>query len=305
MRISGNMISNQIIQNLNIDLSRLQDIQQQTTTGQRIKVPSDDPLGAQRVVNVNEALASMEQHQRNNNFVASWVSASESTLNGASDYLLRANSLAIRGANDPTLTQTERNALGDEVNSILEGMVSAGNGTSESKYIFGGYQTQTQPFQVTRVAGDITAVTYAGDDGVDQVEVDQGLTVNKNVTGRQIFQPPAGTDVFATLITLRDNLRSGNIAGIRTGIDDTKLAQQQVVTQISQLGNKANMLEMSASSLTEKKTALTKLSSQLADVDMPDAIVRLQTAQNVYTAALESSAKILQQSSLMNFLSTA
>lgn len=296
------MISNQIIQNLNIDLARLQDINQQVSTGVRLNAPSDDPLGAQRVVNVNEALAAMDQYQRNSDYVTNWISASESTLNGANDLLSRANTLAIRGANDSTLTQTELDAIADEIDGILESMVSAANTVSEGKYIFGGYQTQSAPFQVTRSGGEITAVTYAGDDGADQVEIDRGLMVNKNVPGSQIFQPAAGTDVFACLISLRDDLRSSNTAGIVAGIDATSSAKQQVVTQISQLGNKTDMMEIAAQNLAEKKLALTELSSQLADVDMPEAIVRLQTAQNVYTAALESSSRMLEQQGLMYFL---
>jgi len=303
MRISGNLVSNSIIQNLNIDLARLQELNQQTATGKRINAPSDDPLGAQRVVNLNEALAGIVQYQRNAGYVTNYVSAAEGTLNGAVDVLRRANGLAIRGANDATLNQNELNAIADEINGILEQTVQAGNTRSEGKSLFAGYQTTTDAFTVTRNAGgDITAVTYAGDNGVEQIEVDLGLTVNKNVTGAQVFQPAAGTDVFASLITLRDDLRAGNAAGVSAGIATTNAALDQVVDQVSALGNKTNLLQRATDNLASKKLGLVALDSQLADVDMPAAIVQLQTAQNVYTAALQSSAKILQQPSLMDFL---
>lgn len=304
MRISGNMISNQIVQNLNIDLARLQDLNQQVSTGVRIRVPSDDPLGSQRVVNLNEALAGIGQYQRNANYVTNWVSASESTLSGVTDILTRANTLAIRGANDATLSQDELDAIADEVNGLLEQTVNAANTTSGGKTLFGGFQTQTQAFQVTRNAGgEITAVTYAGDNGVEQVEIDSNLTVNKNVPGSQIFQPAAGTDVFAALINLRDSLRAGDAAGVNTAITETQNSMQQVVDEVAALGNKTTLMDKATENLASKKTGLVKLNSQLADVDMPDAIVQLQTAQNVYDAALQSSAKILQQQSLMDFLS--
>jgi flagellar hook-associated protein 3 FlgL len=303
MRVSGNMVSNQIIENLNIDLARLQDYHQQVSTGKRINVPSDDPLGSQRLVNINEALNGIEQYQRNANYVTNWVSASETTLTGAADSLQRANGLAIRAANDVTLDTQERNAIADEVNGILEQMVNTGNTQSEGKYLYGGYQTLNPPFQVTRVAGEITAVNYVGDNGVEQVEIDSGLMVNKNVPGNQIFQPAAGTDVFATLINLRDAMRADNNAQIVAGITATGDAQKQIVTEISQLGNKTNMMDMAGTNIAAKKLALTTLNSQLADVDMPEAIVKLQTAQNVYDAAMQSSAKILSQRKLMDFLS--
>ncbi len=303
MRVSGNMVSNQIIENLNIDLARLQDYHNQVSTGKRINVPSDDPLSSQRLVNINEALNGIDQYQRNAKYVTNWVSASETILTGTTDSLQRANGLAIRAANDVTLDAQERNAIADEVNGILERMVNAGNSQSEGKYLYGGFQTLNPPFQVTRGGtGEITAVAYVGDSGVEQVEVDSGLMVNKNVPGNQIFQPAAGTDVFATLINLRDAMRAGNNPQIVAGITATDNALKQVVTEISQLGNKTNMMDMASNNISAKKTALTTLNSQLADVDMPEAIVRLQTAQNVYDAAMQSSAKILSQRKLMDFL---
>jgi flagellar hook-associated protein 3 FlgL len=302
MRVTGNMMSNEIIQNLNIDLARLANANEEVSTGKRINRPSDDPQGTQQVVNINEALAGIDQYQRNASFVTNWTDASEGALSGVGTALQRANTLAIRAANDVTLNQQEKDTIADEVNSILEQLVSAGNTRLEGKSIFGGYQTSGDAFTTTVVGGEITAVTYSGDSGVDQVEIDQGLVVNKNVTGDNVFQPGAGVDVFQALIDLRDNLRANNTAGISAGITNTDQAHQQVVEQVSMLGNKTNTLEMAGENISAKKTGLVKLNSSLADADMPDAIVRLQTAQNVLDSALQSSARILQQQTLADFL---
>ncbi len=302
MRVTGNMMSNQIIQNLNIDLARLQDVHEQASTGKRINRPSDDPLGTQRVANLNEALDGIDQFQRNASFVTNWISASEAALSGAGEALQRANTLAVRASNDVTLNQQERNTIADEVNSILEGLVAAGNTKLEGKGLFSGFQTSSDAFTTTVVGGEITTVAYSGDSGVDQVEIDQGLVVNKNVTGDGVFQPGAGIDVFQALIDLRDNLRANNTAGIHAGITDTDQAQQQVVEQVSMLGNKTNMLEMAGENISARKVGLVKLNSELADADMPETIVRLQTAQNVLDSALQSSARIMQQQSLADFL---
>lgn len=300
MRVTGNMITNQIIENLNIDLARLSKVNDQVTTGKRISQPSDDPLGTQRVVNIEEALAGIDQFQRNAGFVTNWVTSSESALSGVAQAITQATTLATRGANDPTLNTEEMNALADEVNGLLEQVVAASNTKLEGKTIFGGYQTQTDAFTTTVVGGEITAVAYNGDSGVEQVEIDTGLTVNKNVAGDAAFL--TGMDVFQTLIDLRDALRADNQVGVSAGITNTQTAHQQVLDQVSLLGNKTNMLEMAGENISEKKIGLIKLSSELADVDMPEAIVEMQTAQNVLDAALQSSARILQQRSLMDFL---
>lgn len=302
MRISTNFVSNQIIENLNVDLARLTNLNTQVSTGRRIQQPSDDPLGAQRVTSVGEALSRLTQHQRNATYVTNWLGTTESALSGVNDALRQANSLAVRGANDATLTQTELDALASEVNGILENVFQLSNTTLEGRYVFSGYQTATSSYQAVMGGGEITAVNYQGDAGVDQVEIDQGQTVNKNLPGSAVFQPAAGLDVFATLIALRDDLRAGNQAAVAAAIGTTEAARQQVADQISIIGNKTNQLESVGETLAAKKIGLVNLESQLADVDMPTAIVELQTAENIYTAALESSARIMNQSRLMDFL---
>jgi len=123
------------------------------------------------------------------------------------------------------------------------------------------------------------------------------------VPGSPVFRPGAGgTEVFASLSNLRDDLRANNAAGIQSGIAETRSAHDQIVNQVSVLGNKTNMLELTSETLADKKLRLTTLGSQLADPDMPEAIVQLQSAQNVYQAAVESSARILQLNGLMHFL---
>ncbi|MEW6517294.1 MAG: flagellar hook-associated protein FlgL [candidate division FCPU426 bacterium] len=302
MRISTNLVSNQIIENLNVDLERLTALNNQTSTGRRIQRPSDDPLGAQRVTSVGEAISRLEQYQRNSTYVTNWINATESALTGVNDALRRANSLAVRGANDATLTQTELDALASEVNGILENIYQLSNTTLEGRYLFSGYQTATSSYQAVMAGTEIASVNYTGDAGVDQVEIDQGQTVNKNLPGSVVFQPAAGIDVFATLVALRDDLRAGNQAAVAAAIATTETARQQVADQVSILGNKTNQLEGVGENLATKKNGLVNLESQLADVDMPSAIVELKTAENIYTAALESSARIMNLPKLMDFL---
>ncbi|MCD4813456.1 flagellar hook-associated protein FlgL [bacterium] len=302
MRITTNMVSNQIIENLNINLANLAKIQEQTATGKRILNPSDDPLGTQRVISIKEAIDGINQYQRNADYVTNWVTASESALGAVNDSIMRANSLAVRGAQDITLNQSELDAIADEIDGLIDQVLNAANTRLEGKSIFSGYQIDTDAFTATRVGTEVVSVAYSGDIGVDQVEIDTGLIVNKNVPGDQILQPAAGVDVFDILIALRNDLRAGNTAGVENAIAMTDQAQEQVLNQISFLGNKTNQLEMADSNISEKKMGLEALNSKLEYVDMPEAIVQLQTAQNVYDAALQSSSRMLQQRSLMDFL---
>src|SRR6185436_14142390 len=101
-----------------------------------------------------------------------------------------------------------RQALGTQIDQILEGVVSLANTRGPAgAMIFGGQEVTVAPYTVTRdVNGKITAVASnpRGIDGQMRVEVVEGLTVAQGVSGNTVFGAISdSTNVFSTLIRLR------------------------------------------------------------------------------------------------------
>ena len=69
MRISTSQIYDQNIRSIMNNQEDLVKTQQQLATGKRIITPSDDPVGAAKVLRLTEEIDELEQFQRNNDLV--------------------------------------------------------------------------------------------------------------------------------------------------------------------------------------------------------------------------------------------
>ena len=67
------------------------------------------------------------------------------------------------------------------------------------------------------------------------------------------------------------------------------------------LGARMNRVELTAGRLDDDNINFTKLMSKNEDVDIAEAIMKLQNEQNVYTASLSTGARVIQPS-LVDFL---
>jgi flagellar hook-associated protein 3 FlgL len=132
------------------------------------------------------------------------------------------------------------------------------------------------------------AVTYTGDSGQIKYQVSSGTTSQVNIPGDSVFKP-----VFDALISLRDDLQSGDIAAISDSdlkkIDD---ASDNLLSWQAEVGARTNQLENTSQRLDDLKTNFTKLLSDNEDVDVAATIMDLKMQQNVYQAALSTGASM-------------
>lgn len=108
------------------------------------------------------------------------------------------------------------------------------------------------------------------------------------------------TNVFNTLIAIRDNLKNG----VLPTTDQTNAIQSfydNLVNNESKLGNTQNQLENVQSMLTQKTTDYKELISKQMDVDTASLTIDLQNMQYSLTATYKMASMILPKS-LMDYL---
>jgi flagellar hook-associated protein 3 FlgL len=274
-------------------------------SGRRLNAPSDDPTGTARALTVRSRQTANSQYLTNIAAARGNLSTSESTVRSAIDYLQQAKDLAIQGSNDSN-SAAARQALGEQVNQILEAMVSFGNSRgANGGMLFGGQESNVPPYTVTLdVTNKITAVTVnpRGIDGTLPVEVAEGLTVAQGVSGTITFGTMADpTNAFDTLIRLRDALNANNGANVRAELDDLTVAHDRATTASILVGTRLALLETMENRLMDEAEGLASALSTLEDADMAKAITDLNAIQTLYEAGLASGARLLQQS-LVDFL---
>lgn len=177
--------------------SRLQaenaNTQQQIASGRRVLTPSDDPVAAARIVQVQEELALSEQYQKNINSVTNLLGAEEQQIETATNTLIRIRELTIQ-AGDGALSFDDRRGIATEMRQNLDQLVAIANSRSASgEYLFAGYQSAQQPF----VQSADGSINYVGDEGQRFVKVSATTTLATNDTGKALFMDvPSASNTF-------------------------------------------------------------------------------------------------------------
>ncbi len=144
-RVSSVLARNVILSNLRRTQEELLRTQEQLSTGLLINRPSDDPLGANRVIDFTEGIARGEAYLRNLGTAGGRLSAADGALDSADDLLLRAQEIFLeqRGG---TADAASRLQASQEVGLLLADAVRQANARFEGRYLFAGHRTTVQPF---------------------------------------------------------------------------------------------------------------------------------------------------------------
>jgi flagellar hook-associated protein 3 FlgL len=305
MRVTSNIIGTQLTRDLHTALIALAKQQRMIATGRRINEPADDPGGTARALTIRGREAANAQFQRNIATVRTRLTAGESSLRSGIDFLQQAQELAIQGANDTSDAQA-RQSIGLQINQVLEQMVSLANGRGpDGAMLFGGQEVTVAPYTVTRdVNGLITSLTVnpRGIDGTTPAEVSEGLTMNQGVSGNTAFGALTDpTNVFDTLIRVRDALNINDGATVRAELDNVQAIHSRVLTASQVLGTRLGWLDSLESRLQDESVSNITSLGAVEDADMAKAISDLNQIQTFYEGGLAAGARLLQNS-LLNFL---
>ncbi|MGD0152385.1 MAG: flagellar hook-associated protein FlgL [Thermacetogeniaceae bacterium] len=305
MRITNHMLMTNTLNNLQNNLASLQNAQNQMSSGKTVSEPSDNPVATSRIMTLNSSLAAQDRYNSNIGDAENFLSISDTALGSLSSSLQNIRNLMLQGGTDTT-TADDRAAIGEQVDQIISQMVEDGNSMNGSQYMFGGYSTSSQP--LTR-NGD--AITYNGDGGQIDYPLAQGVQMSVNTDGNSLFQVsasaassgPGNSDLFNTLIEIKNDLKSNTNVSDLTGTLLTKLddISSQVLSLRSVVGAKTNRLDAAKSRNETDKTAMTTVLSSLQDVDVAQASVEYSEKSYVYQAALATAAKVLTPS-LVDYL---
>src|SRR6056297_1451241 len=193
MRMSSVQIFQQGLSAMLTQQQKLAETEQQLATGRRILTPSDDPVAAVQIMDITEDLARVDQYQRNANLALGQLAQEETALADTGNLLQRVRELVLQ-ANNATQTPETRSAIATEIEARIDELVGLANTRDASgEYIFGGFQSQSQPF--SRQGG---SVVYAGDDGQRFVQVGSSVQVAVRDSGAEVFMSvPSGNGSFS------------------------------------------------------------------------------------------------------------
>jgi len=193
-RISSQQFYERAFQDIGRTQGDIARLQAGIGTGRRILKPSDDPSGAARARDLEEALARIEQYGKNAVLAEQRLGLEDSTLEGVQNLLVRVKELSLQ-ANSGVQTPETRNAIRTEVSERLAELLEIANTRDAAgDYLFSGFQSDVRPFE--RLGG---AVVYNGDQGTRELQVSSTRRITAGDHGARVFlRVPGGNGEFAT-----------------------------------------------------------------------------------------------------------
>ena len=302
MRISTQMMYEQNMRGITDSQSRWLSYGEQMSTGKRVNRPSDDPIAASQAIVLSQSQSQNSQFALARTFATQKVSLEDNVLTQVNTAISSVREKLVYASNG-TLSDDDRLSLATDIQGIRDQLMNLANTTDgNGRFIFGGYPTESAPFDAATgdYNGGAEAITQ-------QVDTARNMTISH--TGQQIFesitsnaeQLPGGgygqTNMFKILDSAIASLKipiendpaaataqSQVIANAQIGI---KNSQNNILTVVADVGTKMNELEKLDTLGDDRALGQTKQMSDLVDVDWNEAI----SSYTMQQAALQASYK--------------
>ena len=334
MRVSDNTNFGVVRESLNRSRSRLENLQMQNSTLKKLNKPSDDPVGAGKILEMRTDKVNNDQFQSNAKFAQSFLENTDAALEDLSEVVMRAKEIAIGQSSSASSTNETRLGVAEEVNQLFQRAISKANKRIGDRYVFGGYQNSNQPFDADG--------NYGGDDGEMMLEIGREIFIGMNIPGIHVINtnPDSSVDkvllenkkqektvepqdepsrrlaseqigehngefpnvnLFDELKSLRIGLLTGDQNSIRGTLDRFDDLLGKMVSVRSKIGSRIQGIQGNINTLERHNVTNAQLSSNIEDADMTQIVSDMAKEETVFKSSLASS-KHLIQPTLLDFL---
>ena len=306
MRVTSNNMMNSYLKDIQKNLQGMNKINNQISTGNQVNKVSDDPLKAVKIMNLNNEISDIERYNSNVDEVNGWLDMTDNALDkvGTLSSEIKTLLTSISG----TFGKDEMKAVSSEVNEKIKQIGEAFNTSYVGKYIFGGSITDEPPVKVNVDENDGTVSLVfrnTNDEGKPNkglsdnlnVSVSNGINFNYNLNINEVSNSGDAFDIFEEV---SDALKGDTADFEKLGELSKKLDSylSDILNQRSVVGARSNTIQTIKNTNEENKIEMKGVLSNIQDVDVADAFIKYKSAEMVYTASLQVTAKIFNNTIL-------
>jgi flagellar hook-associated protein 3 FlgL len=296
MRITSTESYQDLLRGLQSIQERIQQSQNEITTGSRINQLSDDPAGAADIVRLTGDKSEMDQYKANAAGGKERLGYADTVLSSVQSMVQRVINLGqLASSNLTSSNPSSVSAYTAEINSLHDQLVATANSTFQGTYIFGGSVTNKPPY----VVQSDQSVTYQGNSDTNVVQVGRASTLQVQVPGNQVFS--GSINVFSSLQQLSAAITAGDNSAIKAQVISLQQYYTSVSTVQSQIGSLENSAQRVQSDLQSYELARAADQSRIQSADMAKAATDFTQAQTALQAATAAGAKV-SQVSLLDYL---
>ena len=291
MRVTESSTNRATLANIQLDASRLADLQEQMSSGRQITKPSDNPTGTVTALQLRSQLSQAKQFQANSNDALGWLTTVDSAYGSITSQLEQVRTLVVQGLNTGTGNPASNGALAQQVDQARASLLSLANASYQGRPVFGGTTAGSVAFD--------TSGNYVGDSGTVTRTVGPNASVDLNTQATATFGAN-GSNLFDLLSGIANALRT-NPANLGSDLTQLDARQLAITSDRSLAGAKYQRIQTVQSAASTNSLQLTSQLSDLQDIDLAETVVQVTSANTAYQAALATTAKV-GQISLMDFL---
>lgn len=297
MRISDQMMFQNVAQNIDNAQAAYVQSQQEAASGLSISQPSDNPSGTAVVLQIETTRQQVASWQQNAQWAQGQMQTTDTTMTNLENAITAARSLAVQAVSGAT-SQTDLQSMSQQASGILSEVQNLANTQYNGAYVFSGVS------QAPPVAGG----TYnsASASSPQQIEVGTGVQVPVSVDGNKLFNTaPTGQPVSATLLNVLSNLasdlQSGNTVGVEADLGALEAQSQNVNSMHAVLGADMDRIQAALQQLSATSQNLQVQQGKIENVDMAQILAQLSNQQMAYQAAVAAGSS-LKLPTLANYL---
>lgn len=310
MRVATTALPDLLVRQLHDLGSRQIRLQAQAATGQRVQRAGDDPTAMRQALEIQTATEANAQYGRNIGSLQQRVGASLDAIQSIQRVADRAAEITTLAGG--TRSPQELKAYAAEIDQLIRQAAQTANTKVGNDFLFSGTRTDRPPFVLNEdAAGQVTSVSYQGNEGVAPLEIAPGVSVVAQIPGSStggggvrglVTDSRTGADLFGHLIALRQHLEAGDTEAIAASDHGALQADEEhLISRLAESGALQARLEVASANTASQGTRLADSYSRVAEADLPSTLVDLTATQTAYQVALQSGARLMQ-TSLMDYL---
>ncbi|WP_072129163.1 flagellar hook-associated protein FlgL [Kluyvera genomosp. 1] len=303
MRISSLYNSNAMLSQLGTNGTRMAKLMEQLSTQKRVNVPSDDPVAASRLVQLNREQSAIKQYQSNITSLTGALSVQESHITALSNQVLSVSD-KLKLANNSTLSEKDQAGYGAELASMLDSLVATMNSKNENgSYMFSGTQTNSKTVTYDEATGQYV---FGGNNNTRETIVANGVSITENTNVSGAFSS-SGNDLemLNKLKELSDKMQDPNVDyadykdELSAMIDTTQNTSDNLGTLFTDLGGRQNRLTLISDAHTDISLSNSLVENDLNAADPETTTINLQ----LYMTSMQITNKSYSMISQLNLFS--
>jgi flagellar hook-associated protein 3 FlgL len=294
MRVATSQYHMTMSQTLASAQARLEQVMQQMSTGQRLLLPSDDPVTTVRLSRMEREQAALSQYRDNIGALSVRLTQNETALDSSLKDMQQVRDLMV-WASDGANTGDDLNAMAGALVSLRDSLYYTANSRDqEGRYLFSGTLSNTATIALDSTAAAGSRYSFSGNEEKQQVVVGNNITQSANVSLPEMAALLNRLDLaVAQLQTPGVNNNDPTVrAVLNDALNGTDEAMASVSARVAGLGGAQNILSTLDETHGNVGLAADQARITLSQLDYGEAAIRLTGYQTALQATQKAYVRV-------------